>query len=295
MSSLSQRSKLEDIRSALSEGSQEAIEPASRRLLNCLGYRSDRTLPGQSGNLGELLDRSQAGVLETNSKRYLVSQVRSLYFLFQMTDEEIKNQARTSLLDFADGGRFDEGIVRSFLFVGIELKEQTYARSRYAELAREVNKHIAMPSFVIFRTASGQMTLAFVHRRKHQRDSTRQVLGRVQLIREIKPENPHRAHLDSLRELSLAERLVWMDSHRKSKNFDGLLAAILDTLDTQALNKRFYEDLFSWFERAVETAKFPVDQPETLSKEEHVIRLITRVLFIWFIKEKGLVADELFV
>ena len=32
----------------------------------------------------------------------------------------------------------------------------------------------------------------------------------------------------------------------------------------------------------------------SLKPEEHVIRLITRLLFVWFIKEKGLVADELF-
>ena len=29
--------------------------------------------------------------------------------------------------------------------------------------------------------------------------------------------------------------------------------------------------------------------------EEHVIRLITRLLFVWFIKEKGLIAPDLFI
>ena len=33
---------------------------------------------------------------------------------------------------------------------------------------------------------------------------------------------------------------------------------------------------------------------KTLSPQEHVIRLITRLLFVWFLKEKGLVAEELF-
>lgn len=31
-----------------------------------------------------------------------------------------------------------------------------------------------------------------------------------------------------------------------------------------------------------------------MKKEEHIIRLVTRILFIWFIKEKGLVEDDLF-
>ena len=46
--------------------------------------------------------------------------------------------------------------------------------------------------------------------------------------------------------------------------------------------------------RAVAEAKFPTDENRTLKPEEHVIRLITRLLFIWFIKEKGLGADALF-
>ncbi len=295
MSSLSQRSKLEDIRSALSEGSQEAIQPASRRLLNVLGYRSERTLLGQSGHVSDLLSRSSAQARNTKSESYLSSQVRSFYLLFQVTDEEIKKGSQSSLLQPSDGSRFDWGSLRSYLFVGIELRQQTYTRSRYAELAREVNKHIAIPTFLIFRTSSGQMTLAFVHRREHKRDSSRQVLGRVQLIREIDPAAPNRAHLEALSELSLDMRLHWMRSHGKPRNFNGLLAAILDTLDTQELNKRFYKDLFAWFERAVEEAKFPDEQAKESAAEEHVIRLITRMLFVWFIKEKGLVADDLFV
>ena len=140
------------------------------------------------------------------------------------------------------------------------------------------------------------LTLAFVHRRPNLRDDTeRDVLGKVSLIREIKLERPHRAHQDILGELSLYERRRWMDQHGKSHNFDGLLAAWLDALDTEELNRRFYRDLFAWFERAVKKATFPTKQPKTLKSEEHVMRLITRLMFVWFVKEKGLVAEDLFV
>ena len=78
------------------------------------------------------------------------------------------------------------------------------------------------------------------------------------------------------------------------KNFDGLLEAWLARLDTEELNKKFYQELFAWFKWAVKEATFPTDKNRSLDPEEHVIRLITRLLFVWFIKEKGLVADELF-
>ena len=116
----------------------------------------------------------------------------------------------------------------------------------------------------------------------------------VSLIREVNPTQPHRAHLDILAELSLENLLSWMSNHNKPYNFDGLLAAWLDTLNTEALNKRFYTDLFRWFEWAVGEATFPTEERKVLQPEEHVIRLITRLLFVWFIKEKGLVADDLF-
>ena len=74
-----------------------------------------------------------------------------------------------------------------------------------------------------------------------------------------------------------------------------LLEAWLDALDTEALNRRFYRDLFEWFQRAVDEVKLPDAVTKDVSREEHVIRLITRLLFVWFIKEKGLVADDLFI
>ena len=84
------------------------------------------------------------------------------------------------------------------------------------------------------------------------------------------------------------------DANNQPENFDGLLAAWLARLDTEELNKKFYRELFAWFEWAVAEGKFPKDKNRTLEPEEHVIRLITRLLFVWFIKEKGLVAGELF-
>ena len=86
-----------------------------------------------------------------------------------------------------------------------------------------------------------------------------------------------------------------MNAHDKPHNFDGLLAAWLNALDTEALNRRFYGDLFGWFERAIREATFPSRQKRTLPPEEHIIRLITRLMFVWFIKEKRLIATDLFI
>ena len=280
------------IRTALADVAGRDFSEAASRLLARLGYESALVLEGQTGLVDDFVRQLPARNLDTATERSFVEEARSARVLFQLTDEEIPDRIQSTL--FESSG-FSTGNARSFLFAAVELKGESYPRGRYASFAREVNKRVVAPTVVLFRTPTNLLTLAFVHRRANLRDSERDVLGKVSLIREIKLDDPHRAHLDILGELSLYERRRWMDRRGRPQNFDGLLAAWLDALDTEELNRRFYRDLFAWFERAVKKATFPTKQPKTLKSEEHVMRLITRLMFVWFVKEKGLVAEDLFV
>ena len=67
------------------------------------------------------------------------------------------------------------------------------------------------------------------------------------------------------------------------------------------LTKDFYNELFKWYEWTLsdevgvtfpKNTNTPEDNREKL--EEQIIRLITRLLFVWFIKQKKLVPDNLF-
>ena len=288
-------------------------------LLGELGYRSGRVLPGQSGDAGDLFRQLPAAVEGTLSERDFIGEAESVRILFQVTDAEIGAAGEQQAVFRSDGpdggGGIDAGNARSFLFAAVELRGGAYPRSRYAAFTREINKRFQHPTVVLFRTrpdgtgaagtgadetgaagaGGGRVTLAFVHRRPNRNDPTRDALGNVSLVREIDAANPHRAHLDILADLALPARLEWMDGHGEPRNFDGLLAAWLAALDTEELNRRFYRELFEWFERALDTARFPTGEAVTLEPEEHIIRLITRLLFVWFLKEKGLVAGDLFI
>ncbi len=79
-----------------------------------------------------------------------------------------------------------------------------------------------------------------------------------------------------------------------STSLDDLHLAWERVLDADKLNRRFFRELFAWFERAVATCRFPDDDAGPGNVERHVIRLITRLLFIWFLNEKGLVPGKLF-
>ncbi|MBR5972439.1 MAG: Eco57I restriction-modification methylase domain-containing protein [Paludibacteraceae bacterium] len=76
---------------------------------------------------------------------------------------------------------------------------------------------------------------------------------------------------------------------------------IKEAFSVEALTKEFYNDLFNWFQWAVNPESgiyFPnnTDTPEDDLDdiEKKIIRLITRLMFVWFIKQKGLVPDTLF-
>ena len=281
--------KKEEIESALAAMIDDDFLETSKDLLAVLGYRSDRT-----ANFPRTADhfiwRFPAPNENTDTEREFRKNVESVELVFQVSSTEIAPDDQPMLFE---APTFDEGYVRTFIFFAVELKDSDYPRGKYAQFTREVNKRFIMPVVVFFRVKD-RLTIGFVGRRQHRRDPDRDVLEQVTLIKDIRLDNPHRAHLDILFELSLGECAKWMSDHKEQENFDGLLAAWLARLDTEELNKKFYRELFNWFEWAVTEGKFPTDENRTLGPEEHVIRLITRLLFVWFIKEKGLVADELF-
>lgn len=69
----------------------------------------------------------------------------------------------------------------------------------------------------------------------------------------------------------------------------------------EALTKQFYNELFDWYSWAVsdETGVYFPNNVNTVADdreniETKVIRLITRVMFVWFIKQKDLVPGKLF-
>ena len=258
------------------------------RLLDVLGYQSERLPPDQTGQAADFVKQFPARIRDTKTEKELLAHDPTVRILSQVTDTEIGLSSQGQLT--LEG--FDLGDLRSFVFAAVDLKQDTSPRGQYARFTREINKRLMHPTVVLFRTTNGKLTIAFMERRPDLRDGKRDVLGRVSLIREIDTEAPHPAHVRIIAELSLQRRLDWMQSHNKRPNFEGLLEAWLSCLDIEALNKHFYDELFEWFENAVAQATFPtVENPST---EEHIIRLITRLLFVWFIKEKGLVDPDLF-
>ena len=79
------------------------------------------------------------------------------------------------------------------------------------------------------------------------------------------------------------------------------VAKIETAFSVEALTKQFYRDLFEWYQLAVSDASnitFPndtaIEDDDRDDIEKKIIRMITRIMFVWFIKQKELVPDRIF-
>jgi hypothetical protein len=259
-------------------------------LFQTLGYRSDKRVD-LSPNTSETFLATLAKDKPVNTKQALIDEWQSIDFLMQLTGDEIIASGQQRL-GFDAHKKVDNSIIESYLFFAIFLKNADYTRTQLSGITREINKLFPMPVMVLFRHGS-RLTLSIINRRLHKRDETKDVLEKVTLIKDIAFANPHRAHIEILHDLSLG---ALHEKHGFS-NFVELHEAWRKTLDSSELNKRFFQEVANWYFWASQHAKFP--KPKDVTNEEAytaqcVIRLITRLIFCWFLKEKGLIPDDLF-
>lgn len=85
------------------------------------------------------------------------------------------------------------------------------------------------------------------------------------------------------------------------KNSKQTLSDITAAFSVEALTKQFYKDLFEWYQWVIEPSSnvsFPnntaIENDDREDLETKIIRLITRVMFVWFIKQKDLVPSKIF-
>lgn len=283
------------IHAALAAFQKKPLPDAATGLLATLGYRSDRTV-----NLGDskpqtFLDfvRANASSSNFNETKALAADWQSADLLFQLTDEELSGH--TSL--FKETG-VNAGLLQSYIFFAIELKDGDYARGKLTDIARQINRVFPMPVMVLIKHLTDKtpvISIAVINRRQNKRDAAKDVLGKVTIIRDISLADPHRGHLDIL--ASFAVPNLVHPQRLPINNFDTLHAAWEEIFNVELLNKRFYRELANWYFWALPQVEFPsdIEKDDEKRRATGLIRLLTRLIFCWFLKEKGLIPENLFV
>jgi len=267
-----------------------ALTTNALSLFSTLGYNTNRQSPFSEKTYHFFKESFLDGNTRFDETKALVLEWKYVDLLFQLSKDEIAPQ-----LGLFDTKKVDNTIIETYLFFVIELSHDHYSRTALSQITRELNKVFPMPVMVLFKYGQS-LTLAVINRRLHKRDESKDVMEKITLIKDINIKNPHRAHIEILFDLSFSELL----RKHKFANFVELHNAWQKTLDTKELNKQFYQELFNWYLWASKNVRFPQIGPDEniindkVHQNESLIRLLTRLLFCWFMKEKGLINPELF-
>ncbi|MDB9355564.1 hypothetical protein PN486_04810 [Nodularia spumigena CS-587/03] len=270
------------IEQGLKEFSQVSTYDSIKHLFETLGYSTQREVLLDNQTPDEVLEafawenfREDKGLLE---------EWESVNCLFQVTEDEITQNGQGRLFQPS----FDTDYLKSYIFLGLTLQQPDYSRGDLAKITREINRQSDIPIMVLFRYGN-YVTLAIINRRPNKLDRDKDVLEKITLIKDININFPHRAHIEILADLSLI-------SLPDVQNFDQLHTGWQKVLNTSELNNKFFKEVSHWYFWATQRVTFPDggEADESLRNATSVIRLITRLIFVWFLKEKGLVPDALF-
>jgi type I restriction-modification system DNA methylase subunit len=181
-------------------------------------------------------------------------------------------------------------------------------RSQLAEISRAFNREFYYtPVVLVFKYQNDEahyIAFANTERLKYKQAWREgEKAGKVSLLRDINIEKPHRGHEDIINQLRIPT-----SGTKAVDSFSKLYSYWQEVFSVSVLNKKFYQELSNWYFWAVKHVTFPNKPTAEIAHEkgakledlilEHnatnVIRLLTRLLFTWFIKEKKLIPEALF-
>lgn len=279
---------LTKIQSAVKALAGNNLAATATELMANIGYTSPKTLAIETDPARFLTELN----IDPAKLQEAMPRIGAIHFLFQLTGDELPALSRQTAPQ--TGASFQRGAIDSFVFLAVDLDDAAWSRRELVAIVRELNRGFAMPAIIAFRHGT-YATLAVIDRRANRRDPSRDVVGgRISLVKDIELASPHRAHVEILADLSLAA----ISRKKAPADFRDLYDRWIETLSAAELNKRFYAELADWFAWASTTpglVSFAKGQPDDDGgKEVGLIRLLTRLMFVWFIKEKGLVPGDLF-
>jgi adenine-specific DNA-methyltransferase len=231
----------QDIQAVLSDCQTLPFNDAARAFFKILGYETRRqnalqNLSFEAFDMGVIQPKVKENPTDHTYHNLMGDEWLHISQLFQLTEEDV---LQTHSLFSNATKEVDAKLWQSYLFFGLELKNEYYTRTQLSAITRDINRVAPMPAMLLFKHGN-TLTFAVINRRLNQKNSSKKVVEKVTLIKDIKCENTHRAHLDILSELALKQI-------PNVRSFNDLHEAWRGILDLKALNNRFYKELFTWY------------------------------------------------
>lgn len=180
---------------------------------------------------------------------------------------------------------------REMLFISFDTSEPL-TRTEISMATRAINRKMFFKPVVLLIRSGNLLSISTCERMEYVRAPKTphgEKVGTVTILRNIDCKHPHHGHVSILSSL---------DSSECEPSFESLYGHWLETFNSEILTKQFYQELSDWYAWAIKNVSFPNSLDDSTKKEtfnnENVIRLVTRLIFVWFLKEKHLIPEELF-
>lgn len=223
--------------------------------------------------------------------REVVDKLASTYYIGNIDEATLAGHGKGMSIDEVNA-ETQEGKYDGMMVFAVDVKEgMELTRQESTILTRGFNRIASAQPVILFIRQGKYLSLSTCERMKYSqewRNGGSEKLGKVSILRNINCEHPHRGHLDILETLG----------NEVCTSFEQLYKHWMKVFSNELLTKKFYSELSDWYAWAVQVARFPNDlctnEDDERFNHEACIRLITRLIFVWFLKQKHLIPNEFF-
>ncbi len=232
-----------------------------------------------------------------NDKKESFQMMSTVYAIGLVDNKIIENGETEAEIEVVkESGEKYDGI----LLFGVELDKRSNnkgpSRGHLSEITRAFNREYNYtPVIVIFEyylNDEKHIALANTIREEYSQEWREgEKVASVSVLKDIKCHKTHAADsriIDGMK--------INTNRNNRVDNLQQLNRYWADVFSHSKLNERFYDEISAWYYYAVSTIKLPKKPSYIKSESEHVknftVRLISRLIFSWFLKEKDELIDR---
>ena len=218
--------------------------------------------------------------------------IDTVYFLGMVNESAFDCEENADSLKSIKASKEDyDGL----LIFGIQLKNRANGlkptRSQLAEITRLFNREYNYTPVTLIFKYGEQIAFANSERLKYKQEWREgEKVGKISLLKDIDIDNTHRGHLSILEQLKVPRT-----GRNAVLSFSQLYYYWQSVFSISVLNKNFYEEVIKWFNKAIKDIRIPSEAAGSEKHKDFTVRLIARLIFIWFLKELKVVKDELLI
>jgi hypothetical protein len=228
----------------------------------------------------------------------LLSKVVDARFVGMINDTSINNENSSTDTDLILKHPSED--YDMLLVFGIQIADSVHlTKTDISRFTRALNRRSFNRPVVVLIRYGNLLSFSAAERGKYKNPGQLgEKIGRISILKDIDINHVHAGHERILNQLKIDRYVV---------SFKKLYDQWHKVFDLKILNKDFYDRIAAWYNKAIAEVKFPFGYYATLPENKEktdpelqeianqiaCIRLLTRIIFVWFLKHKSRGNDSL--